>query len=70
MKKTTLMMCLIDALAIFTLPVDAATRVSQSILITLSVPVTCVGEVVDLSGTLNTVIRFTRNSRRGLGTYM
>jgi hypothetical protein len=64
MKNTTLMMCLIAALTIFTSPVDAAKIVNQSIPITLSVPVPCVGEVVDLSGRLHTVITFTRNSRR------
>jgi hypothetical protein len=54
------MMCFIAALAIFTLPVDAAQIVNQSI--TLSVPVVpCVGEVVDLSGRLRIVI----TSRRG-----
>jgi hypothetical protein len=48
-------MCLIAALSIFTLPVDAAQRVNQSI--TLSVPVVpCVGEVVDLSGRLRIVV--------------
>jgi hypothetical protein len=66
MKNITLIMCLIAALAIFTLPADAATIVKQSTLITLSVPVACnVGEVVDLSGRLHTVITFTRNSRHG-----
>jgi hypothetical protein len=57
-------MCLIAALAIFTPPVDAAQIVDQPIAV--SVPVVCnVGEVVDLSG-LQTVITFTRNSRRGI----
>ena len=66
MKNTTLMMCFIAALAIFTLPVDAAQTVNQSIPIALSVPVACnVGEVVDLQGRLDTVITFTRNSRHG-----
>jgi hypothetical protein len=66
MKNVTLITCLIAALAIFTLPVDAAKIVNQSTPITLSVPVACnVGEVVDLSGRLHTVITFTRNSRRG-----
>jgi hypothetical protein len=66
MKNITLIMCLIAALAIFTLPADAATIVNQSTPITLSVPVVCnVGEVVDLSGRLHTVITFTRNSRHG-----
>jgi hypothetical protein len=64
MKSTTLMMCFIAALSIFTLPVDAA---DQSIPITVSVPVVCnVGEVVDLSGILQTVITFTRNRRHGI----
>ena len=58
MKKE--MMCFIAALAIFTLPVDAAQIVNQSI--TLNVPVVpCVGEVVDLSGRLRIVI----TNRRG-----
>ena len=61
MQNTTVMMCLIAALAIFTSPADAARRVNQSIPITLNVPVQCVGEVVDLSGTLHAVIK----SRRG-----
>jgi hypothetical protein len=67
MKNITLIMCLIAALAIFTLPADAATKINQSTPITLSVPVACnnVGEVVDLSGRLHTVITFTRNSRHG-----
>src|SRR4030095_1203643 len=53
------------ALAIFTLPVDAAQIVDQPIAV--SVPVVCnVGEVVDLSGRLHTVITFTRNSRHGI----
>jgi hypothetical protein len=59
----TQMMCFIAALAIFTLPADAAPyqRVKQSIPITVSVPVVCnVGEVVDLSGRLHAVITFTR----------
>jgi hypothetical protein len=61
MKNITLIMCFIAALAIFVLPVDAATRVKQSIPITLSVPVVCnVGEVVDLSGRLHAVITFRR----------
>ena len=62
MKNTTLMMCFIAVLAIFTSLVDAGVLTSQSIPITLSVPVPCadVGEVVDLSGTLNTVITFNR----------
>ena len=64
LKNNTLMMCVITALAIFTSPVDAAKIVNQSIPITLSVPVPCVGEVVDLSGRLHTVITFTSNSRR------
>ena len=63
MKNTTLMMCLIATLAIFMSPVDAAKIVNQSIPITLSVPVPCAGEVVDLSGKLHTVITFTRNKR-------
>jgi hypothetical protein len=62
----TQMMCLIAALSIFTLPAGAAQIVKQSTPITVSVPVVCnVGEVVDLSGRLHTVITFTRNSRRG-----
>ena len=66
MKNTTLMMCFIAALAIFTLPVDAARIANQSTPITLRVPVACnVGEVVDLSGRLDTVIKFKRNSRHG-----
>ena len=66
MKNTTLMMCFIAAFAIFTLPADAATTVNQSTPIAVSVPVVCnVGEVVDLSGTLHTVIKFRRNSRHG-----
>jgi hypothetical protein len=57
----TQMMCLIAALSIFTLPVDAAEIVKQSTPITVSVPVVCnVGEVVDLSGRLHVVITFTR----------
>jgi hypothetical protein len=64
MKNITLMICLIAALAIFTLPADAARRVNQSIPITLSVPVPCVGEVVDLSGTLHTATKFRRGSAR------
>jgi len=64
MKKK--MMCLIAALSIFTLPADAAQIVNRSTPITVSVPVVCnVGEVVDLSGRLQTVITFMRNSRRG-----
>ena len=64
MKNTTLMMCFVAALAIFTLPANAAKVVNQSIPITLSVPVPCVGEVVDLSGKLHTVITFRSNGRR------
>jgi len=63
MKKK--MMCLIAVLSIFTLSADAAQGV-RSTPITVSMPVVCnVGEVVDLSGRLQTVITFTRNSRRG-----
>ena len=61
MKNTTLIMCLIAALAIFTLPADAAQIVKQSTPITVNVPVVCnVGEVVDLSGRLRAVITFRR----------
>ena len=72
MKNTTLMMCFIAALAIFTSPVDAAQTVNQSIPISLSVPVPCnsVGEVVDLKGRLHAVITWTRNNRHGRRTYM
>ena len=56
-------MCFIAALAIFTSPVDAGQLANQSIPITLSVPVPCVGEVVDLSGTLDTRITFNRRHR-------
>src|SRR5262245_11546309 len=67
MKNITLIMCLIAALAICTLPVDAAQTVNRSTPITVSVPVVCnVGEVVDLSGILHTVIKFRRNSRQGV----
>ena len=64
MKNNTLMMCVVAAIAIVTSPVDAAKVVNQSIPITLSVPVPCVGEVVELSGRLHTVITFTSNGRR------
>jgi hypothetical protein len=57
------LICVIAALAIFTLPVDAAKIVNQSIPIAVSVPVPCVGEVVDVSGKLHTVITFTSNGR-------
>jgi hypothetical protein len=60
----TQMMCLIAALSIFTLPVDAVEIANQSIPITLSVPVVCAGEVVDLSGTLDTVITFRHRGPR------
>jgi hypothetical protein len=58
------MMCLIAALSTFTLPVDATEIANQSIPITLSLPVPWAGEVVDLSGTLDTVITFNPRHRR------
>jgi hypothetical protein len=60
----TQMLYFIAALAIFTSLVDAVELTNQSIPITLSVPVPCVGEVVDLSGTLDTVVTFNRRHRR------
>ena len=59
------LICVSAEVAIFTLPVDAAKIVNQSIPIAVSVPVPCVGEVVDVSGKLHTVITFTSNGRHG-----
>jgi hypothetical protein len=66
----TQMICLVAALPIFTVPVDAAELTNQSIPITLSVPVPCVGEVVDLSGTLDAVVTFNRRHRRRLTLHL
>jgi hypothetical protein len=71
MKKTTIIMCAVAALAVSTMPAKAAIQVNESVQITLSVFVPCAaggaGEVVDLSGPLHTLITATMNGNNVSG---
>jgi len=64
-KNMTIIMCLFAALALFTVPADAAKQVNDKSDIELSFFVPCAaggaGELVDLSGPLHTLITFTIN---------
>ena len=64
-KNTTLLMLLFAALALFTVPANAAKQVNDTSEINLTVFVPCAaggaGELVDLSGPLHTLITFSIN---------
>src|SRR5438270_13513915 len=69
-KNTTIIM--FAALALFTVPANAAKQVNDSTDINLTVFVPCAaggaGELVDLSGPLHTLITFTINGNNVSGT--
>ena len=69
--NTIVILMLFAALALFTVPADAANLVNDSTDISLQVFVPCAaggaGEVVDLSGSLHTVINFTINGNNVRG---
>jgi len=71
-KNTTMMMLLFAALALFTVPANAAKQVNDVSDINLTVFVPCAaggaGEIVDLSGPLHTLITFTINGNNVSGT--
>ncbi len=70
-KNTTILMFLFAALALFTVPADAAKQVNDVSDINLTVFVPCAaggaGELVDLSGPLHTLITFTINGNNVSG---
>src|SRR4029077_12292578 len=70
-KDTTTMMLLFAALALFTVPANAAKQVNDMSDINLTVFVPCAaggaGELVDLSGRLHTMIHFTINGNNVSG---
>src|SRR5260370_12703482 len=71
-KNTTIMMFLFAALALFTVPANAAKQINDMSLINLTVFVPCAaggaGELVDLSGPLHTLITVTLNGNNVSGT--
>ena len=71
-KNITITMCLFAALALFTVPANAAKQVNDKSDIELSFFVPCAaggaGELVDLSGPLHTLITFTINGNNVSGT--
>src|SRR5213595_2601319 len=71
-KNTTISMLLFAALALFTVPANAAKQVNDRSEIDLTVFVPCAaggaGELVDLSGPLHTLITFTINGNNVSGT--
>jgi hypothetical protein len=71
MKKTTIIMCAVAALAVSVTPATAAITVNSSNPLSLSVFVPCAaggaGEIVDLSGNLHTLITFTMNGNNVSG---
>jgi hypothetical protein len=71
-RNTTILMLLFAALAIFTMPANAAKQVNDTSEINLTVFVPCAaggaGELVDLSGPLHTLITFTLNGNNVSGT--
>src|SRR5205814_6227317 len=71
-KNTTILMLLFAALALFTVPANAAKQVNDRSEIDLTVFVPCAaggaGELVDLSGPLHTLITFTINGNNVSGT--
>ena len=70
-KNITIMMCLFAALALFTVPANAAKQVNDVTDIDLPVFIPCAaggaGELVDLSGPLHTLITFTINGNNVSG---
>ena len=60
MKNTTLMICVVAALAIFTSPADAAISRTHEINFDMMVP--CVGEIVYLNGPIRVSLTFAGNS--------
>src|SRR5438034_9565179 len=64
-KNITIMMFLFAALALFTMPANAAKQINDTSEINLTVFVPCAaggaGELVDLSGPLHTLIAFSIN---------
>src|SRR5207249_8670102 len=72
-KNTTVMIFLFAALALFTVPANAAKQFNDTTDINLTVFVPCaaggVGEVVDLSGPLHTLISFTINGNNVSGKF-
>src|SRR6266513_3183805 len=71
-KNTTIMIFLFAALALFTVPANAAKQINDMSDINLTVFVPCAaggaGELVDLSGPLHTLITFTINGNNVSGT--
>src|SRR5256885_5047151 len=71
-KNITIMMCLFAALALFTVPADAAKQVNDVSDINLTVFVPCAaggaGELVGLNGPLHTLITVTINGKNVSGT--
>src|SRR5256885_3421496 len=71
-KNTTILMLLFAALALFTVPANAAKQVNDVSDINLTVFVPCAaggaGELVDLSGPLHTLITLTINGNNVSGT--
>jgi len=71
-KNITIMMFLFAALALFTVPANAAKQINDVSDINLTVFVPCAaggaGELVDLSGPLHTLITFTINGNNVSGT--
>ena len=72
MKKTTIIMCAVAALAVSIMPAKAAIQVNTATQIDLSVFVPCAaggaGEIVDLSGPLHVLFTFTVNGNNVSGT--
>jgi uncharacterized protein YdaL len=74
-KNTTIMMFLFAALALFSVPANAAKQFNDTTEINLTVFVPCAaggaGELVDLSGPLHTLITFTinRNNVSGMAHF-
>src|SRR5438309_8184184 len=72
MKNTTILMLLFAALALFTVPANAAKQINDVSDINFPVFVPCAaggaGELVDLSGPLHTLITLTINGNNVSGT--
>src|SRR5438045_5441448 len=72
-KNTTIMMFLFAAVALFTVPANAAKQINDMSDINLTVFVPCAaggaGELVDLSGPLHTLITFTINGNNVSGKF-
>ena len=71
MKKTTIIICAVAALAVSVMPAKAAITVNESVPFLLSVFVPCAaggaGEIVDLSGNLHVLITETINGNNVSG---